>query len=68
MSPEARDGCDSIAHAEASLAQLESACACSNRGEAFVCDFGKMMYATMLEYLRQHRSEFQTSALKAAAE
>jgi DNA-binding PadR family transcriptional regulator len=57
---------ESIAHAEASLAQLEKACACSSRGEAFVCDFGKTMYATMLKYLQEHRSEFQALALKAA--
>ena len=57
---------DSIDHAERSLAQLERACAFSNPGEAFVCAFGKTMYQTMLNTLRQYRGEFQTCALKAA--
>jgi hypothetical protein len=57
---------DHIAVAETKLSQLEDACVCADTGEAFVCDFGRTMYATMLQYLRQRRSEFQTTALKAA--
>jgi len=57
---------DYIAQAEARLAHLEQACACTNSGEAFACDFGRTMYATMVEYLRRRRSEFESYALKAA--
>lgn len=68
MPPERRERLfdDHIATAAAKLAELEQACVCAGTGEAFVCDFGKTMYATMLQYLRQRRSEFQTPAFKAA--
>jgi PadR family transcriptional regulator, regulatory protein AphA len=67
--PEGRTGHmldEHIARIEATLALLEKDCACNSKGEAFVCDFGRMIYATILEYLRRRRSEFDTAGLKAA--
>ena len=57
---------DHIAQAERTLAQLEKDCGCTSKGEAFVCDFGRTMYTTMLQYLRRRRREFKAAALNAA--
>ncbi len=58
-----------IAGAEARLAQLKSDCGQgASPGEAFVCAFGRAMYSTMIEFLRQHRGTLQTGAVAAAAE
>jgi PadR family transcriptional regulator, regulatory protein AphA len=58
-----------IAHAEARLALMQGDChEPANPGEAFVSDFGKAMYQSMLQFLRQRRNEFKTDDLKTAAE
>jgi len=55
-----------IAQAQSRLAQLERASASAGGGEAFVCDFGRTMYATMLQYLKNRRSELAAPLLDAA--
>ena len=55
-----------IAQAEARLAQLEKKSQPAGDGEAFVRGFGRTMYATMLQYLRRRREQFDTLAYKAA--
>jgi len=55
-----------IATAQSRLVQLEQSASATNRGQAFVCDFGRTMYATMLQYLKQRRSEFAAPVLDAA--
>ena len=55
-----------IAEAEARLAKLDAACVCSNSSQDFVCDFGRTMYATMLDFLKRRRGDFAPPALKAA--
>jgi PadR family transcriptional regulator, regulatory protein AphA len=58
---------DYIAHAERKLTQLNEGNPETNgKGERFVRDFGRTMYVAMLQYLREHRSEFKAEALKAA--
>ena len=57
---------DHIAQAEAKLAQLEKESESAGDGDAFVRDFGRTMYATMLQHLRRRRREFKTVAFKAA--
>lgn len=58
-----------IAGAETRLAQLKSACGQgASPGEVFVCAFGRTMYSTMIEFLREHRETLQTDAVAAAAE
>jgi PadR family transcriptional regulator, regulatory protein AphA len=58
-----------IANTEAKLAQLQCDCErpCNPR-EAFVCAFGRTVYEAMLGFLRDHRNDFNTDAMKAAAE
>jgi DNA-binding PadR family transcriptional regulator len=55
-----------IAQAEHKLAELEKDCSHSSRGESFACEFGRAMYATMLQYLRRRRKEYKTAVLNAA--
>lgn len=58
-----------IAGAEAKLAQLEGDCGrSSNPGEAFVCAFGRTMYTTMIDFLRNQRASLKADAVPAAAE
>jgi PadR family transcriptional regulator, regulatory protein AphA len=54
---------DCIAQAEVRLEQLEDGCRePGDKGEAFVCEFGRTMYGAMLQYLRRRRKTFQTAA------
>ena len=59
-----------IADAEAKLAQMKTDCQQqpSSPGEAFVCEYGRAVYESILQFLRLRRIEFKTDALKAAAE
>lgn len=60
---------DYLAHAELKLAQLsEGKPETNDRSERFVREFGRTMYAAMLQYLREHRGEFQAEAVPKAAE
>jgi len=55
-----------IAQAEVRLAQLNREKASCSRGETFVRDYGRAMYAAMLGYLRRRRSELNVEAAVAA--
>lgn len=56
-----------IAHAEANLSQLnQDRQPPINKGDEFVRDFGRTMFAAMLQYLRRRRSEFSTDTAEAA--
>jgi PadR family transcriptional regulator, regulatory protein AphA len=57
---------EQIAHVERHLTQLNESQTAESEGEHFVHDFGRTMYVTMLEYLRQHRDRFAASLQKAA--
>lgn len=58
-----------ITDTEAKLAQLQCDCErpCNPR-EAFVCAFGRTVYEAILAFLRSRRNDFNTDAMKAAAE
>jgi DNA-binding PadR family transcriptional regulator len=58
-----------IADTEAKLAQLQCDCdrPCNQR-EAFVCAFGRTVYEAILDFLHNRRNEFETAAMRAAAE
>ncbi len=59
-----------IADVEAKLAQMKLDCQQqpSSPGEAFVCEYGRAVYESILRFLRQRRNDFRTDAVKAAAE
>ncbi|MDE2183858.1 MAG: PadR family transcriptional regulator [Alphaproteobacteria bacterium] len=47
-----------VAQAQRRLAQLPEKSDVETEGERFVLDFGRTMYITMLDYLRQQRAKF----------
>lgn len=58
-----------IAGTEAKLGLLKSDCQKpASDGEEFVCAFGRTVYEAILVFLRDRRNEFNTAAVKAAAE
>lgn len=58
-----------IATIETRLALLKSDCQKpATEGEDFVCGYGRTVYEAILAFLRDRRHQFNTAALKAAAE